>query len=129
MAKVLTKNMVAQQFKLTASFIDAMDVDIQDKTSKLVLSEWVNILSKATTAFLSDDDDEIECCKDDMRDSFAVIKELARLTPNKFAYELANSYIGDWIEAMENFKLHESIMSYVDTADIIIHSWKRVLPA
>lgn len=129
MAKVLTKNMVAQQFKLTASFIDAMDVDIQDKTSKLVLSEWVNILSKATTAFLSDDDDEIESCKDDMRDSFNVIKELARLTPNEFAYELANSYIGEWIEQMENFKLHESIMSYVDTADVIIHSWKRVLPA
>lgn len=129
MAKVLTKNMLAQQFKLTAGFIDAMDVNTSDNTEKLVLSEWVNILSKASTAFLSDDDDEIQSCKDDMRDSFTVINDIAMITKNKFALELSNSYIGEWIEEMENFKLHESIMSFVDTADVIVHSWKGVIPA
>lgn len=129
MAKVLTKNMLAEQFKLIAGFIDEMDIDTSNNNAKLALSEWVNILSKATVAFLSDDDDEIESCKDDMRSSLQVIVELANITGDKFATELANSYVGEWIEEFENFKLHESILSACDTMDIIVHSWQGVIPA
>lgn len=128
MEKAISKNMVSQQMRLYAEKIDALDLDTSDKNTKLVLSEWINIISKSTTSMLTEDEDEIQSCKDDMISSFEVIKQMAKLTDNELAKTLVDSYIEKWIMEHDLFQIHESILDYCDIADVICYSWKGTLP-
>lgn len=129
MEKAVGKNMVAQHMRLVAEHIDSMDLDIQDKHTKLVLSEYINILSKSSIAMLSEDEDEIKSCKDDMMSSIDVISDMAKLTNNQLAKELTDGYLKEWIEEHELFQIREDILDYVDIVNVIVRSWEGVIPA
>lgn len=114
------KVMVAQQLQLlTELFSGRVNEFANDKNSRLVFTEFINIVNKSVLAFIAPTEDEVETYKQDMLDSYNVIKQMAELTNNSLAKEIADGILLDCINAIEFYAPHESIGNYCDYATAV----------
>lgn len=111
------KNMLSQQLIL---LVDSVDLDNPyfscDKNARIVLEEYLNIISKSVLAFIAPTEDECMVYKEDMMSSVAVIKQMANLTDCQFAEELLDKRLEERIQEFEFFPMHPTIGDYCDHA-------------
>ena len=111
------KNMLAQQMLL---IVDSVDLNnpyfTSDKNARIVLEEYLNIVSKSVLAFIAPTEDELETYKADMLDSLSVIKQMAERTDNEFAKELLEKRLEQRVNEFEFFPTHRTIGEYCDFA-------------
>lgn len=113
-----SKNMLAQQFMLVVEYIDNDIKSIsRHKNTRIVFEEYLNIINKSVLAFIALSEDECECYKQDMLDSYSVIEKMAELTEDSLAIKIArDSEIKKLIDNFEFCPPHHSIAAYCNKA-------------
>lgn len=123
------KNMLAQQFMLVVDFLDnEIKCISRDNNTRIVFEEYLNIVNKSVLAFIAPSEDECECYRQDMLDSYNVIEQMADITANNLAIKIAReTRIKELIDNFEFWPPHHTIGTYCNRAMAYVNGMRAAI--